>query len=312
MEAPVSSSYLSTKISAKRVIITSILVDLLDVILNILVAILSGSVVMVARSLEGFVDLVAAGLLFVGLHRSQQPSNKGFPFGHGRELYFWTMLSALVMLGITATLSFYLGLKRFLEPEPITGIYLAYLVLTITLFTNFYSFSLSFKRLLRGREWKKIWQIFFRTSFIETKATFTLDLMGTTASLLGLISLIIFEVSGDMRFDGVGAMMIGLVLAVLAYFLLSGVKDLLIGKSASPEIETKICQAALSVPEVQEVLDIRTMHLGPERLLVNIEVHLKERLITEQIEGLVDKIKIKIKQAMPIAHHIQVELETPD
>ncbi|KKR74572.1 MAG: Cation diffusion facilitator family transporter, partial [Candidatus Curtissbacteria bacterium GW2011_GWD1_40_8] len=100
-------------ISAKKVLVTSFLVDLLDIAMNLAVAIITGSVVMLAELLQGIADLTAAGFLLIGLKRSEIPADKTYPFGHGREMYFWTLLSSDVMLAVTAGLSFYFGFRRF-------------------------------------------------------------------------------------------------------------------------------------------------------------------------------------------------------
>ena len=136
--------------------------------------------------------------------------------------------------------------------------------------------------------------------------------MGTIASIIGLISLLIFGLSGDLRFDGLGAMSIAVVLVILSFLLLKAAKDLLIGRSASKETQDKITKAALQIPEVKEVLDLKTLYLGPEKLLINIEVHVKDNLTTDRIEELMDLIKSKITSQISSAHHIQVELETPN
>ena len=122
----------------------------------------------------------------------------------------------------------------------------------------------------------------------------------------------IYVLSGDMRFDGLGAMTIGATLAVFSIFLLLGIRDLLIGKSASRETEEKIAKAALSVKEVQQILDIKTLHVGPERLLVNLDVHMNQHLSTVELEKLIDRIKESIRAAVPSVKYLQVELETPN
>lgn len=309
---PTEDLKLEKKITARRVILTSFVVDLLDIVLNFSVAILSGSVIMVTQVLEAIADLTASGFLLIGLRRSMRKEDKTHPFGYGREIYFWTLLSAIVMFGITSTLSFYFGWQRFHHPQPIHDVQIALLVLMITFFTNFYAFFLSFRRLLRKRHVKQIIQIFYRSSLVETKTTFILDLMGTLASLVGAIALGIYVLSGDMRFDGFGAMTIGATLAVFSIFLLLGIRDLLIGKSASRETEEKIAKAALSVKEVQQILDIKTLHVGPERLLVNLDVHMSQHLSTGELEKLIDKIKENIREQVPSVKYLQVELETPD
>lgn len=299
------------KLTTRKVILTSFTVDLLDVLLNFSAALISGSVVMLTQVLEGASDLASSGFLIVGFKRSLQKEDKNHPFGYGTEIYFWSLLSALVMFGLASTLSFYFGWERFFHPEPIKDINLALIILIVTLFTNGYAFMLSFLRLLRKRPPSHIWRIFYRSSLVETKTTFILDLMGTIASLVGTTALGIYVLTGDMRFDGLGAMIIGIVLAVFSIFLVLGIRELFIGKRASEETEEKITKAALEIEEVEEVLGIKTLHIGSERLLVNLDVHMISDLSTRELEKLIDKIKDRIREEVPSVKHIQVELETP-
>ena len=299
------------KISAKRVIITSFSIDLLDIVLNLFIAILSGSVIMFTELLEGISDLVASGFLMIGLKRSMHKADNSHPFGYGTEIYFWSFLSAVVMFGLTSTLSFYFGYQRFVHPQIVNNVGLALLVLLVALGTNGYAFFLSFFRLLRRRPLKHIFRIFYRSSLVETKTTFILDLMGTCASLIGTVALTIYILTGDSRFDGLGAMIIGVILAIFSVFLVLGIRELLIGKRASEETEAKIIRAAKEVEGVESVLGIKTLHIGTERLLVDLDVHMQSRLGTRELEQLMDKIKEKVREEVPSARYIQVELETP-
>lgn len=299
------------RVSLKRVIATSFVVDIIDVASSLLVAVVSGSTVMLTEGLEGVSDLIASGILFLGFNRSVRKSDKTHPFGYGREIYFWALISALITFGVTATLSVYLGWERFMHPRPVHNIYLVFAVLILGVGTNGYAFFLSYKRLLRKRNPKQIIQIFYKSSLVETKTTFILDLMGTIAAILGIISLVLYMITGNYRFDGIGAISMGIAIAVGSVFLIAGIRDLLVGRSASPETETTIRKAALRIKEVEDVLDLKTLHIGPERLLVNLDVHMSEHLTTNQLEKLIDKIKAEIKRQVPSVKYVQVELETP-
>lgn len=301
-----------TPITSKRVVTVSFLVDLLDVFLNFFVAVVTGSVIMLTQVLEGLADLVSSGFLLVGLFRSSHSEDKMHPFGYGKEIYFWTLISALVMFGITSTLSILFGWDRFIRPKHIANLNLAFFVLALTFFTNGYAFWLSWRRLLKKRDFSQIIKIFYRSSLVETKVTFILDLMGTLASLLGMVALSLYAITGDFRFDGLGAIVIGIVLAIFAYLLILGIRDLMIGRSASAELETKIRQAALTVEEVRGVLDLKTLYIGSDKLLVNLDVHMQSRLTTRELEKLIDKIKEKIQEVVPSVKYLQVELETPE
>lgn len=297
--------------SVGKVIVTSFLVDFIDVLTSFVVVVLSGSAVMLAELLEGLADLTASIFLLIGLMRSRRPSDKKHPFGYGREIYFWTMLSAVLILGLTSTLSFYFGWQRFTNPQHISNIYLALGVLGLAVATNGYALSLSIGKLLKGKSFFRIGKVFSSSSLIEVKTAFVLDLMGTLASFFGFFSLLSYQLSGNLIFDGLGAMMIGLLLAVFGVILLFSMRELIIGQSASAEVEDKIRQATLIQPEVKNVLDLKTLHIGSEKLLVNAEVNLKSDLTTKEIEGIIDRIKEGIKKEVPEVKHIQVEVETP-
>lgn len=300
------------KITSEKVVVTSFVVSVSDVVMNIVLAIITGSVVMLSQALEGIADLITAGFLLVGVKRAKLPSDREHPFGYGRELYFWTFLAALIIFTITASASFYFGYKRYFNPEPISNLPLAYAALILAIFSNGYSMSLSLKRLLGTRKIKAVWQTFTDSALIETKTVFVIDLMGTTASFLGLSSLILYQISGNIRFDGIGGMIIGLTLAVLALFIIKGARDLLIGQAASAETEEKIIKAAETDPNVRKVLDLRTLQIGNNKLLVNMEIHLADEMETDEIEVLIDKIETEIRKQVPSATNIQIELETPD
>lgn len=299
------------KPSVERVVFISFLVDISDLLINVFIAILSGSVVMFAQALQGGSDLASSTLLLIGVHRSKRVTDKTYPFGNGRELYFWNMMAAMVMLGVTATLSIVFGYRRFLHPEPIDSIEISLAVLILALFTNSYSFYLSAVRLLKGHKINSYFRILKNSPFIETKTVFIQDLMGAIASAIGIIALTFYIVTDDMRFDGLGAVVIGVALAFLSIFLLDGIRQMIVGRSASEQIEKKIRHATLSLAEVEEIVDLKTMYVGAGKLLVNIEVQLVDKLTTTQIENLIDTIESNIRKDVPSAAHIQVELESP-
>lgn len=265
---------------------------------------------MFTQALEGFTDLVSSGVLVIGLRRSLRKEDRMHPFGYGREIYFWTLISALVMLGSSAVLSIYFGYQRFTHPHAIEDLPVALAVLFITIFTNGYAFMLSYRRLVKHRSFRNLIHIFYLSSLIEIKTTFILDLMGTCASILGVIALGLYVITGDSRYDGLGAMIIGAVLIFFGIMLIEGIRDLLVGRSAPAYIEAKIKEGALKVPEVDEVLGIKTVHMGSERLLVDLDVHMKSNLETRELEVLMDEVKAEVRKVVPTVKYIQVELET--
>lgn len=194
---------------------TSFFVDLLDILLNVSIAVLTGSVVMMAELFQAIADLISSAFLLVGLKR---------PI---KEKVFWTILSALMMFCFASTLSFYFGLQRFLHPEEIQNIFLAYSALLIALLSNGYAFFISLKRIFAEKRFSGVFgaiKVFRKSKMIMTKNTFVLDLMGAGSALTGLVALILYQLTGEARFDGIGAMSIGIIIAVLSLDLLLNVK----------------------------------------------------------------------------------------
>lgn len=295
-------------ISSRRVIQTSFLVDLSDLVLNLVVAGLSGSAVMLSQAFQGAADLVTSGLLMIGLNRSRQRADRNHDFGYGRELYFWILMAGITMFLVTAVSSVVIGWRRLLAPQAIDNLWLASLTLFIGVGTNFYAFYLSWQRLRRSDKQGTIFKVFVSSNLIETKATLTLDLMGGLASILGLIAYGIYFVTGDARFDGLGAIVIGLATGLAALFLMNDVKDFLVGRSMPVELEVAARQAALSVSGVEAILGLKSMYFGAEELFVNLDIHVADGRTTEMIERLIENIKAKVKQEVPAIRHLQIEL----
>ncbi len=262
--------------------------------------------------IEAIADLSASGLLVIGANRAKLPANKAFPFGHGREVYFWSFISAILIIGIASTFSIYFGWQRLTNPHEIKNIQLTFLILLITTCTNGYAFYISLKRLRGKIHSRSILNSFLRSSLVEIKTTFVLDLMGTVASILGFFALLIYVATGDLRFDGIGGITVGFTLATLGILLILGIRDLLVGKSASNETLELLKKIALTIPEVNDVLEVKTMHIGSERLLVNMNVTMKNNLTTQEVAKTIDEIERRIRIEMPAVKHIQVELDLPE
>lgn len=303
---------MSKEVSDLRVVITSSLVSVGDVILNLVVGIFTGSTVMLAQALQGLSDLITSGLLLAGVSRSRKSDNKSFQLGYGREIFFWVLLAGLAMFLGTGMLSLYMGYQQFISPHQIEYIYWAVALLVVNIFTNGYAFSLSLHR-LQQRHPRAKWRWRLRhSSAVETKATFFVDMLGTIAALVGLAALSLFLLTGDPRYDGIGSMAIGLSMMAAAIFLITDVRQFIVGRSAGASELNKIRRAVLKVKDVEEILDLRTMYLGSGRLLILIEVHIRAGLTTNQIERIIDVIKLNTDNAIPGKHHVQVEIETPD
>jgi cation diffusion facilitator family transporter len=282
------------------------------VALNLLVALVTGSTVMLSQALQGLSDLITGGILFMGVKRSKRQSDNKFQFGYGREIFFWVLIAGIVMFGGTGLVSVLLGYNQIVKPEEIENIWLAIAMLVVGFSTNFYAFRLSLVRLKQHSRSGSLWRHLISSSIVETKATFIIDFLGTLAAVIGFVSLVISLITGNEQFDGLGSIAIGLAMMVGAILLMKDVRDLIVGKSVDKDTSRRIIRAATSIDGVNKVLDLRTMYLGSEKLLVILEVHIQDDLDTDTIEKITDIIKTKVQRLVPIAQHIQIEIETPD
>lgn len=301
-----------SKVSDIRVVATSTLVSVSDVTLNVIVAVLTGSTVMLSQALQGLSDLITGGVLYFGVKRSYRKADERYQFGYGREVFFWVLLAGIVMFAGTGALSVYFGYQKLMNPEAIERLWLALLMVLFGFSTNLYAFRLSFHRMREAGDKKSWWRELLSSSMVETKATFLIDFLGTTAAAIGFISLGVYALTGNGRIDGIGSLAIGVTMMCGSFILIRDVRDLIVGKAVNKEVVENIIAAAQRVRGVKEVLDLRTMYLGSAKLLVILEVHLADGFDTDTVELITDRVKEAVQKAEPLAHHVQVEIETPD
>ena len=303
----------SKRISDLKVVATSALVSVSDVVLNVTVALLTGSAVMLSQALQGLSDLVTGGILLLGVRRSKRQTDSRFQFGYGREVFFWVLIAGIIMFAGTGGLSLYFGYRHIAHPEPIENIWVAFLMLVVGFTTNCYAFQLSVRRLRqRGKGTASTWKRIIASSIIETKATFIIDFLGTLAAFLGFVALALYLLTGNEWFDGLGSIVIGLTMMTGSALLMKDVRDLIVGKAVDDETSRLIRATAQAVDGVNDVLDLRTMYLGSDRLLVILEVHIRDGEDTDRIEQITDNVKAAVRERVPMVEHIQVEAETPD
>lgn len=276
--------------STKRILLTSFIVDIGGLIINAIAAVLTGSAIMIVAALEGFAGLCSVGLLLFGNRRANKRATKLHPFGYGKELYYWSTIAAFVIVGIVAVLAFRFGYQHFMEGTvERTG--LVFAALGIALVTNLYSLWHSFGKLLEDQPARNVLKVFISSPLIAPKNALVLDTMGSFAAGIGLVAMTIYVLTGNAAFDGIGAMAMGILLLCSAVMLLLSVRSLVMGQSAPKEMERKLRDAARAVPEVRHILGMRTIMVGSDKMLVNVEVHLRDGLTTDEVEDAVARVR---------------------
>ncbi|TXR50046.1 cation diffusion facilitator family transporter [Phyllobacterium endophyticum] len=284
---------------SKKVIYAAIIGNLLIAATKFIAAFFTGSSAMLSEGVHSLVDTGNGGLLLYGLRRASRPADITHPLGHGRELYFWSFVVALLVFAVGAGVSFYEGLIHIMEPEAVANPLVNYVVLGFAMLFEGASWTVALKE-FRAVKGKLGYVRAVRQS--KDPSVFTV-LFEDTAALLGLVIAFIgisaAQIFDMPQLDGVASIGISLVLATTAIFLARETKGLLIGESALPEMEQQILDIANSDPDVQRANGVLTMHMGPKQIFAGLSVEFEDRVQANEIEACVERLEAMLKKANP-------------
>ncbi len=273
-------------------------------------AFMTGSSAMLSEAVHSVADTGNEFLLLYGLRRAQLPADPEFPFGHGKEVYFWSFIVAIILFAGGGGLSIYKGIDHLLSPEPVTHSYANYIIIVLAMIFEGTSWYIAFKEFNRTKGGRS----YFRAIHQGKDPSVFVVLLEDSAAILGLVVALIgifcSEMTGQPYYDAGAAVIIGLILAGTATLLAYESKGLLIGESANKEVIQGIRSIASSMKEIRKVNEILTMHMGPEFILVNISVDFVDPILATDVEKTVAGLEISIKQAYPRVQRIFVEVET--
>jgi cation diffusion facilitator family transporter len=294
------------KISARRVVVVSFLVDVLDVISNLAVAWLTGSAVVFAEMAQGLADSIGSLLLVVGERRARRPADPEHPLGHGREAFFWGLLSALAMLVIGVGLSAWRGWRQWTEPEPLERPWLAVAVLVLAVVTNGYAVSLSVRKLRTERG--SLRGAFEAAARPLVKNALLRDAVGTLSCGIGLAAVGLSSGAGWPALDGLGALVVAALFAVCALVLIHQANDLITGRSLPATDLDQIRAAVHRIPEVRALHDLAAVYAGPREVWVELDLELVDQLDTPGVEGVLDAIEASVRGALPETEAVRIDL----
>jgi cation diffusion facilitator family transporter len=291
---------------SRRAIFAAFFANLGIAIAKLVAFVLTGAASMLAEAIHSLADTGNQGLLFLGGSRSKRPANELHQFGYGRERYFWAFVVALVLFSLGAVFAVYEGVNKLLHPHELEDPTVAFVVLGVAILLEAFSLRTAIRGAnpeRRGRTW---WQ-FIRT---EKRPELPVVLLEDLGALLGLsfalVGISLNVITGEPAFDALGSIAIGLLLGVIAVVLAIEMKSLLMGEAASPEEQAAIRAAITSDADVLHLIHLRTLHLGPEELLVTAKVDLGARPSEEQARA-IDALEARVRAAVPTARVIYVE-----
>ncbi|MEU8172819.1 cation diffusion facilitator family transporter [Microbispora hainanensis] len=267
----------------------------------------TGSSSMLAESVHSVADSGNQALLMLGGKRAAKQRTRKHPFGYGRERYFYAFVVAVVLFTIGALFSLYEGWHKIADPQPVESPIWAFTVLIFAIIAEGFSFRTAIKESspLKGNH---SWVAFIRRAKAPELPVVLLEDFGALLGLVfALFGVTMAVVTGNGAWDGVGSLVIGVLLAVIAVILATETKSLLIGESATPEVEDKICAALEAAPEVSRVIHLRTLHLGPEELLVAAKIAVEHDDTAGEVARGIDEAERRIREAVPMARVIYLE-----
>jgi len=273
---------------------------------------LTGSSAMLAETLHSLADTVNQIFLLLGLRLGKRAPNETHPFGYGRERYFWAFIVALSIFLVGAVFSFHEGLHKIRHPSPMTNPGINYAALALAAVFEAYALSVAWKEF---KHWRVKNPGPFLQALTESKSpTILVVLFEDTAALLGIlvatIGITLAIVTGEPFWDGLASVVIGFILFFAALFIGWRTRGLLLGEAATRADRARIREAIQSVPEVASTLEVLTLHLGPDDILVNLNLNFVDGLDTDQLEAAIDAVEHRIREAVPEARRIFIEAES--
>ncbi|KOX28937.1 cation diffusion facilitator family transporter [Streptomyces ardesiacus] len=290
-----------------RAIVAALLANLSIAVAKFVAFLFSGSSSMLAESVHSVADSGNQGLLLLGGKRAQRAATPQHPFGFGRERYIYAFLVSIVLFSVGGMFALYEGYEKIKHPHELEHWYWPVGVLVFAIVAEGFSFRTAIKESnpLRGT---KSWKEFIRHAKAPELPVVLLEDFGALVGLvlaLGGVGLALL--TGDGVWDGIGTLCIGILLILIALVLAVETKSLLLGEAAGAEVVQQIEAAAVAGDTVTGLIHMRTLHLGPEELLVAAKIAVRHDGTATEIASAIDAAESRIREAVPIARVIYLE-----
>lgn len=296
--------------SSKKVVFAALAGNLLIFITKFAAAAITGSSAMFSEGIHSLVDTGNQVLLLHGMRQARKPPDNRFPFGHGKEVYFWSFAVAIMVFAVGAGVSTYEGIiNTFLHPRPVERPMVNYVVLGFALIFEGFSWFFAFTEFTRTKgKWNYIEAV-----HRGKDPTIFVVLFEDSAALLGIVvafcGVLLSHLTGIEEFDGIASIIIGLILGGTAVWLAYETKGLLIGESANEKVVNGIREIVAAAEGVDHVNEVLTMHMGPDFILVNISIDFRDDIPAGELEVVIAKLDRQIKQNFANVKRVFVEAE---
>jgi len=290
-----------------RAVIAALAANLGIAIAKFAAFLVTGSASMLAESVHSIADTGNEVLLLIGAGRSRRARTNEHPFGFGRERYFYAFVVAVMLFTVGAVFSIYDGVHKIISGGELSSPVVAYVVLGLSLILE----SLSLRTAIHeanevrgGRGWR---QFVHLTKTPELPVVLLEDSAALIGLVLAFLGVLLSELTGNDKWDGVGSVAVGLLLACAAFIVGFETKSLLIGESASEEMSARIVASIEAGPEPFRLIHLRTSHIGPEALLVAAKIGVPPELTAVALAAGINAAEQRVRAAVPIAETIYLE-----
>ena len=265
---------------------------------------LTGSASLLAEAGHSVADTTNQGLLLLGGRQAKKPQDESHPFGYGMTRYFWSFVVALILFSLGSLFAIYEGIKKLQHPHELDKPIIAVGILAVAVALEAFSFrtAIVVSRPLKGTQ---SWWSFIRTSKVPELPVLLLEDSGALVGLmLALGGVGMALITDDSVWDAYATLAIGVLLAVIAVILIIEMRSLLLGEAASPAAVARLRGSIESSPSVRRLIHVRTMHVGPEELLVAAKIEFDASLDFAGVSNAIDETEARIRSLEPNATHI--------
>lgn len=289
-----------------RTVIVAFFANLVIAVAKFAAFFFTGSSSLLAEGFHSVADTGNQSLLYLGHKRSRRKATAQHPFGYAPETYFWAFVVAIVLFALGSLLSFFEGWNKLTDPHPIESPVWAFSVLGVGFVSESIALTMAVRKANKTPD--ESWFQYLRTTKEgENPVVLLEDSAAELGLMVAVIGVALAVITGDARWDATGSLAIGLILALVSALLAIEMRSLLIGEAASDENRAKIESVLENAPDLERILDLRTMHRGPEDLLVNARIELSPGIDFDEAARRVEELKAAIRERVPIANRIFIE-----
>ncbi|MGI9401785.1 MAG: cation diffusion facilitator family transporter [Rhizobiaceae bacterium] len=297
---------------SKKVIYAALIGNGLIAVTKFFAASVTGSSAMLSEGIHSTVDTGNQGLLLYGLWKAKKPADETHPFGYGAELYFWAFVVAILIFAIGSGISIYEGIHKVMNPHVISDPTINYIVLGLAMAFEGVAWWIAFKEFATTKG-KRGWLQAVQES--KDPSVFTV-LFEDSAAMAGLIVAFVgiycAQAFNIPELDGVASILIGVLLAITAAVLAYETKGLLIGEAAAPEVVEVISNIVKATPVVDRLNEIRTLHRGPNDVLLALSLDFENNLTAGKVEDAIHDLETVIKQRFPVVKRLFIEVQSSE